>query len=149
MTTTHRGGCLCGEIRYEVEAEPMFGGQCQCLHCQHVSGGGHSSFMAFPAEAVKVTGTPSFHEVVGDSGNPVRRGFCPTCGSPLFGHPSAVPHVTTINVGSLDDPSVFEPGFVVYASRGQAWDLVDPALPSFPKLPPMAGGAPDQPPPGI
>jgi hypothetical protein len=43
----------------------------------------------------------------------------------------------TISVGSLDDPSVFKPAFVVYTSRGQKWDLVDPGLQSFPKMPPM------------
>jgi hypothetical protein len=49
--------------------------------------------------------------------------------------------MTTISAGSLDDPSVFRPGFVVYTSRGHAWDRVDPALPSFPKIPPMPGDA--------
>ena len=43
--------------------------------------------------------------------------------------------MTAIRVGSLDDPSVFKPAFVVYTSRGHAWDLVDPALPSFPQMP--------------
>ena len=50
------------------------------------------------------------------------------------------PGVTTITAGSLADPSVFRPQFVVYTSRGHAWDHVDPAVPSFPKLPPMPTG---------
>jgi hypothetical protein len=122
MSTTHRGGCRCGAIRYEIAAEPMFGGQCQCLDCQHETGGGHTSFVAFPAEAVKLTGTPRLYEVQADSGHTVRRGFCPT------------------SAGSLDDPSIFKPQFVCYTSRGHAWDFVDPALPSFPKMPPMPAG---------
>jgi hypothetical protein len=138
MSTTFRGGCLCGALRYEIAAEPMFGAQCQCLDCQHETGGGHTSFMAFPAEAVKLTGTPRFYEVEADSGNVMRRGFCPTCGSPVVGATSGLPGVTTISAGSLDDPSVFKPQFVCYTSRGHAWDRVDPALPSFPKMPPMA-----------
>ena len=52
-----------------------------------------------------------------------------------------MPDMTTITAGSLDDPSVFKPQFVVYTSRGHAWDRVDPALPSFPKMPPMPGDA--------
>ena len=139
MPTTYRGGCSCGALRYEVAAEPMFAGQCQCLDCRHETGGGHSSFMAFPADAVKLTGTPRFYEVKADSGNLVGRGFCTNCGSPVLGRTSGMPHMTTISVGSLDDPSVFKPAFVVYTSRGQAWDLVDPAVPSFPKMPPMPG----------
>jgi hypothetical protein len=33
MPTTYRGGCLCGAIRYEITAEPMMAGHCQCLDC--------------------------------------------------------------------------------------------------------------------
>ena len=122
----------------------MFGGQCQCLDCQHETGGGHASFMAFPADAVKLTGTPRYYEAKADSGNLVRRGFCPTCGSSVVGRSSGMPEMTTIPAGSLDDPGIFRPEFVVYTSRGHAWDRVDPALPSFPKMPPMPSAA-DQP----
>ena len=54
---------------------------------------------------------------------------------------SGLPDVTTITAGSLDDPGVFQPQFVCYTSHGHAWDLIDPALPSFPKMPPMPGDA--------
>ena len=137
MPTTYRGGCHCGAIRYEIAAEPLFGGQCQCRDCQHESGGGHTSFMAFPADAVRLTGPPRYYEVTADSGNRVRRGFCPTCGASVLSLSSGMPEMTSVPAGSLDDPSVFEPGFVVYTSRGHAWDRVDPALPSFPQMPPM------------
>jgi hypothetical protein len=89
---------------------------------------------------VKLTGTPRFYEVKADSGNAMRRGFCPTCGSPVVGATSGLPGVTTISAGSLDDPSVFKPQFVCYTSRGHAWDRVDPAVPSFPKMPPVPAG---------
>jgi hypothetical protein len=141
MSTTFRGGCRCGAIRYEITAEAMFGGQCQCRDCQHETGGGHTSFMAFPAGAVKLTGTPRFYEAPVDSGNIVRRGFCPTCGSPVVSATSGLPGVTTISAGSLDDPSVFRPQFVCYTSRGHAWDRIDPAVPSFPKMPPVPSDA--------
>jgi hypothetical protein len=144
MPTTYRGGCSCGAIRYEITAEPMMAGQCQCRDCQHETGGGHASFMGFPADAVKLTGTPRFHEVKADSGNMIRRGFCPICGSPVLGASSGMPDVRTIPAGSLDDPNLFKPQFVVYTMRGHKWDLVDPSLPSFPKMPPM-GGAAEQP----
>jgi hypothetical protein len=141
MSTIFRGGCRCGAIRYAIAAEPMFGGQCQCRDCQHETGGGHTSFIAFPAEAVKLTGTPRFYEAPADSGNMVRRGFCPTCGSPVVGATSGLPGVTTISAGSLDDPSVFKPQFVCYTSRGHAWDRIDPAVPSFPRMPPVPSDA--------
>jgi hypothetical protein len=133
--TILRGGCMCGAIRYQIAGEPMFGGHCQCRDCQHESGGGHVSFMAFPADAVKLEGTPHFFEKKAESGNTIRRGFCPTCGCSVVGATSGLPGVTMISVGGLDDPSVFKPEFVCYTARGHVWDLVDPGLPSFPKMP--------------
>jgi hypothetical protein len=140
-TIAFRGGCRCRAIRYEIAAEQMFGGQCQCRDCQHESGGGHTSFMAFPTSAVKLAGTPRFYESKADSGNTIRRGFCPICGSPVIADTVGLPGVTTISAGSLDDPSAFKPEFVCYTIRGHAWDLVDPMLPSFPKMPSMPGDA--------
>lgn len=105
------------------------------------TGGGHTNVMAFPAEALKVTGTLRFHEVKTDSGNVMRRGFFPTCGSPVLGTTSGLPDVTAISTGSLDDPSVFKPQFVCYTSRDHAWDLADAAVPSFPKMPPTPSAA--------
>ena len=118
MSATQHGRCRCGAIRYEIAAEPMFAGQCQCLDCQHESGGGHSSFVAFPAGAVKLTGTPRFYEAKAENGNTVRRGFCPTCGSPVVSATSGLPDVTMVSAGSLEDPRIFRPQFVCYTSRG-------------------------------
>ena len=137
-----RGGCQCGAIRYEIAAELTFAAQCQCLDCQHQSGGGHASFVGFPADAVRLTGTPRFYESKADSGNTVRRGFCPTCGSPVVALSSGVPDMTTVAAGSLDDPSLFKPQLIVYTSRGHAWDRIDPALPSYPVMPPRPGAEP-------
>jgi hypothetical protein len=136
MSTTYRGGCSCGAVRHEITAEPRFGGHCQCRDCQRATSGGHASFMAFPTAAVKLTGTPRFYETKADNGDMVRRGFCPTWGSPVASNASGMPDMMEINVGSLDHPAAFKPEFVIYASRGHAWDHMDPALPSFLEMPP-------------
>jgi hypothetical protein len=33
------GGCMCGAVRYECTATPMFMGNCHCRDCQRASGG--------------------------------------------------------------------------------------------------------------
>lgn len=52
---------------------------------------------------------------------------------------SGQPDMLAITVGSLDDPAKFKPQMVAYASRGHAWDHVDPAPPRFDKHPPQPG----------
>ena len=135
MGSSYAGGCACGAIRYEISADPVMSVQCQCRDCQRATGSGHLSAMAFPAAAVALTGTPKFHTSRGDSGNTVDRGFCPDCGSPVIWKFSRNPGMVAIVAGSLDDPSRFAPQVVFFASRGHAWDLLDPKLPKFETLP--------------
>ena len=52
----YTGGCACGAIRYEIAAEPLMAGHCQCRDCQRDSGTGHASHMAFPRVAAHVSG---------------------------------------------------------------------------------------------
>lgn len=137
MKLPFTGGCLCGAIRYECSAEPVMAEHCQCLDCQKQSGTGHASGMLVPKGALKITGTAKYYETKADSGNTVARGFCPNCGIPVFSRSTGMQDMTFLVVGSLDDPSEFRPGMVVYTSCAQPWDVVDPALPRFPKMPPM------------
>ena len=131
----YQGGCACGAVRYEIAANPIASVQCQCRDCQRATGSGHLSAMAFPQEAVRLTGELKFHDARGDSGRTVSRGFCPSCGAPVMWKFDRKPPLCGILVGSLDDPSVFAPQMVFFTSRGHAWDRLDPALPKFDTLP--------------
>lgn len=73
--------------------------------------------------------------VVGGSGHIISRGFCPTCGSQLFGK-LAMPGLLGIMAASFDAPTEFSPTFDFYVASAQAWDWINPDLPKFPKSPP-------------
>ncbi|MET3461599.1 GFA family protein [Variovorax atrisoli] len=136
MNPSYTGGCACGAIRYEIPSEPIFQNHCQCLDCQHKSGTGHGSYLSFMRGGVKQTGSAALWDMVGDSGNVKTRAFCPACGSPVYMTYAAMPDVITVHAASLDDPSRFKPQAVTYAVRGYEWDVLDPALTRFEKMPP-------------
>ena len=136
MAAPFTGGCACGAVRYECSAEPLMMGNCHCRDCQRASGGPFVSIVAAPKEALRITGEVKYHEVKGDSGDPIKRGFCGNCGSRLFGFPSGVPFVG-VAAGSLDDPSWYRPAFDIYTDSAQPWAVMNPELPKFPKMPPM------------
>ena len=71
-----------------------------------------------------------------DSGEQKLKGFCGSCGSPLYNKPVSKPDMLGVYVGTLDDPSDFEPELVMFASRGHAWDHLDPAVPKLPNMRP-------------
>lgn len=133
----YSGGCACGAIRFEATGEPVAEQHCQCEQCRKRSGTGHSSYAVFAgADAVTVTGETQTWRVAGDSGNDKIQAFCPTCGTPIHVKFDAMPGVTAIHVGSLDDPAWFHPTHVTYGSRGHDWDRQDPDLTVFEKMPP-------------
>jgi hypothetical protein len=131
-----QGGCLCGAVRYQGEAE-QGGGHCHCIDCRKSSGTGHCSHMVAPDTEFRVIGNLTFYASRADSGNIVNRGFCPTCGSPVYSTNSGMPGMVFIRASTLDDPEVFQPQMVVYTRSAISWNPVQQDLPSFETMPPM------------
>jgi hypothetical protein len=134
------GGCLCGAVRYEGTTEPVVQGHCQCRDCQRATGAGHNTIMAVPEADITITGDLRYFDKPADSGNIVSRGFCPTCGSSVLSKNAAMTGMLFLLAGCLDDPGVLEPMMAVFTSRGNDWDRLDPALMSFPEMPPRVPG---------
>lgn len=137
MTTKLTGSCLCGALRFEADAAPLFQGFCQCSDCRKV-GSGHYAAIGLPEQAVKISGESRKYGKKGDSGKTIYRNFCPTCGSMVFDHGEAMPGITIVNAALLDDPTAFKPEHVIFTRSALAWDHLDPRLTRFPAMPPAA-----------
>ena len=51
------GGCLCGAVRYTVDAKPDLVGVCHCRDCQRFTGSAYSFLVVVPQTALKIDGT--------------------------------------------------------------------------------------------
>lgn len=131
------GGCACGAVRYETDADPVMAGHCQCGKCQTLSGAGHTTFAAFPAASVKVTGDLVSWSYIADSGNTATRNRCTRCGTMVTSGTSGMKDLTGLNLTTMDDPAGITPSMVFFHDNAQAWDVLDPKLPTFPGMPPM------------
>lgn len=129
------GGCLCGAVRYEVSTEPLMRVICYCRDCQRASGAPHFAAFLVPVEALRVTGERKQFAVIGDSGKQVHRTFCPDCGTTLFGQSETMLQGISISAASLDDPKAFAPQVQFYTASAQPWDIIDPQLPQFTRMP--------------
>jgi hypothetical protein len=125
------GGCQCGAVRYEIDAEPMLTLHCECRDCKKASGSGHITAGAFLETAVHMTGTVKGFTSTTDSGATATRGFCPECGGRISYKSSGIPGILAITAGSMDDPNAITPSISVYHKRHVSWDHLDPALPVF------------------
>jgi hypothetical protein len=123
MTIT--GGCLCGELRYEIRGDPLGVGYCHCRWCQRQSGAPFLVFARFHAgNLIWTRGKVATYA----SSREVERGFCSRCGSTLtFARP--VRKEISIAVGSLDDPNRFEPRRHIFTDHQVPWLHIDDRLP--------------------
>jgi hypothetical protein len=81
----HTGGCLCGEVRFEVEGEPSMVGLCHCRYCQLRTGSAFGISIYFPTTKINVI-SGGFDKYAYDtsSGGEVVVDRCKTCGTSLF-----------------------------------------------------------------
>jgi hypothetical protein len=78
MPTPFSGGCACGAIRYECNAEPIVMFNCHCRDWQRATGGPFSAVVYVPAKAFKITkGSPRYYKTSSEGGGRNLRGFCP------------------------------------------------------------------------
>jgi hypothetical protein len=136
-TMSLSGSCCCGAVTYVCSSPPVFTGNCHCRDCQKASGSAYAPIFFVPEGAITIRGEVKWYASTGDSGKPISRGFCPNCGSRLFGKPTVAAGLVGIAAGTLDDPEQYKPQINIYTSRAPSWDLLDSALPNFPKAPPM------------
>ena len=119
------GGCLCGEIRYQVSAKAMGSMLCHCRMCQRYSGAPMLEGTTFPADAFKVTkGALKVYQ----SSDIARRSFCGTCGSPIL-YQGCIGYWTewvVVTAGSFDTPEKFPPTYHLGVESQLPWvKLVD------------------------
>jgi len=108
------GGCLCGDVRFEVSGHPYRVGLCHCLDCRKFHGALFHASAVFPEDAVTVSGA---------TGDFAGRHFCRRCGSSVF---SRSGDEVEVNLGSLDSPDQFKPTYELWTIRREDW------LPPFP-----------------
>lgn len=121
------GGCLCGQVRYRLSAEPLVSRLCWCKDCQHIAGNATANAI-FPTSAIETTGVLHDYTSAADSGNQVRRRFCPQCGCHLFAESTGRAGFTVVRLGTLDDPSSVRPTANIWSASAPAWACLDPAL---------------------
>jgi hypothetical protein len=129
------GGCLCGAVRFEGDADPQFQVKCYCTDCRRTSGAGHAAMMGFPDGAITITGEAKEFHSKADSGNDAVRAFCPACGSGVYARNAGMPQMIFVRASALDDPTLFVPQMVVWAARAPTWDAVTAGIPAFATAP--------------
>lgn len=87
------------------------------------------------SDAVKIHGKLSKFKYMSDTGSDVTKGFCPRCGSQIYGSNTRLPDHLTLTLGTMDDASRLDIEVVIFADDKPAWDRQGHAVVSFPAQP--------------
>jgi len=129
------GGCLCKAVRYIIKAQPIDAGNCHCRTCQRAAGTAYLPALFVPYQALEITGDYREYASLSASGHTIHRGFCPICGTTLFGRNSASDKIRPVNAATLDDPSLYQPRMDFWVADAQPWDTMDSKLTKFEENP--------------
>jgi hypothetical protein len=133
----HKGSCLCGSVRYEIDGELGEFGCCHCGSCRKASGSAYAANA--PVERARfrlLSGDATLREYESSPGK--LRAFCSACGSPIYAYLTASADVLRIRLGSLDTPFASEPRAHFWVSEKAAWDRIADGVPQFPEWAPRS-----------
>ncbi len=114
----YRGGCLCGAVRYRLDARPIGINACHCDDCRKLTGAANLLQVIGPRDAfVHEKGEVVRWRKTADSGRQTDIARCANCGTRLWHEPLAAPALLYVAAGTLDDPSWVVPTSHMYFGK--------------------------------
>jgi len=112
----YMGGCHCGAIRFEAEADLQVATECNCSICTK-KGAIHHRVKSFKLlSGVAELSLYQFGDKI------AKHHFCSRCGIHTFTNPRADPDKTSINLRCLDDFEAIKANIVIQHFDGKNWD---------------------------
>jgi hypothetical protein len=131
----HEGSCLCGGIRFTLDAELGTILMCHCAQCRKASGTAFAANTPVAEERFTLrAGAELIREYESSPGKV--RAFCARCGSPIYSKTVKLPGVLRLRLGSFDTPLGREPDCHIFAASKADWYEIRDALPQFAESPP-------------
>jgi hypothetical protein len=116
----HRGACLCGAVRYSLNARPLGINACHCIDCQKMTGATNLLMLLAHAAGFSHDGTTARFRKRADSGREIDIVRCEKCGVRLWHEPLSSPEFVFIAAGTRDDPSWAVPATHIWTARAGA-----------------------------
>jgi hypothetical protein len=113
----YSGGCLCGAVRYALNARPLAVNACHCTDCKKTTGATNVIMLIADSAAFSSTGDTQSYRKRADSGRELDIKRCAVCGTRLFHHNMASSALVFIAAGTLDDSSWAVPTSHIWVER--------------------------------
>ena len=129
------GGCLCGGVRFRVDAPLVVATYCHCTRCQRRTGTAASAQARIQPGSLTVTrGEELIRTYAPPDGFP--KLFCGACGSALWSRSPDDPDVISVRLGAFDGDPGIRPSLRQFCAYAAAWeDIPDDGLPRHAERP--------------
>ncbi len=118
----HAGSCLCGAVRFTVNAELKPPDACHCTQCRQQSG---HYFVSTNVARGDLTIEGADRLTWYQSSEKVRRGFCSVCGAALFWDPIHHP-IMGVGMGAFANPTGTHLEMHIFVSeKGDYYEIAD------------------------
>jgi hypothetical protein len=122
MTIEHHGGCLCGAVRFRVQADPGPVVGCHCSQCRRQTGL-YFAASDVPLADLVIEGSQAVRWY--RSSPQAQRGFCSNCGSALFWQSDGAAQIS-IMAGAFDEPNSLAFGYHIFcADKAGFYEIPD------------------------
>jgi hypothetical protein len=118
-----RGSCLCGGVRFEVEAAPDSLRYCHCTSCKKLSGGAGTVNFGVPPSAIRIVAGEELLQSFTPEGGSAKT-FCRTCGANLFGGGWPDSERASVRVPTIEGPIDANVGAHIYARSVASWETL-------------------------
>ena len=136
MAAKLTGGCLCGDIRYEVTGPPQRVFICHCTDCQQQSGSAFGMSLVVNEEDFHLTqGKPKTITSKSAAGRDKLGAFCPQCGTRIFHKTDTRKGKVSLKPGTLDDTQVLKPDIHIWTVSKQPWVTIPEDMEAHEKSP--------------
>lgn len=135
MSTSIKGSCLCGKIRFEYSGELGPITQCHCTQCRKTSGTAFAANCSIDKSNYSiVSGEELIKEYESVPGK--FRAFCSNCGSPVYSRRDSLPDKLRIRLGLLDTEIDRKPEFHIFVNSKAEWHDICDEIPQYPEFEP-------------
>lgn len=142
MQSRAHGSCLCGAVSFEAGLPAQWVAHCHCSRCRRAHGAAFVTWAGFGEGDV----------VVSDPRQSLRwyceteasRGFCATCGSPMFFKSPRYPGELHLARALFHEPFLQQPQTHAFFSAHVSWATLADDLPLAPE-PAWSNAPPDEP----
>ncbi|PLN81882.1 DUF636 domain protein [Aspergillus taichungensis] len=127
MTASKTGSCLCGAVKYTITGVPQHFYLCHCKSCQKSNGSAFAANCWYKQSELQLlqghNSITTYQDKSPESGNPLERSFCTTCGSNLFIKNETMDQLGAVSVtsGTIDDQADLRPTMEVWERARREW----------------------------